>query len=73
MSSVDGLQRETTTVVSGLDTLLIEMVRLQFSWSILISDFWEIHFFLRTIIDSIYKLKSIQISTKKYLHNKINY
>ncbi len=30
-------------------------------------------FLLRTIIDSIYKQKSMQISTKNYLYNTINY
>ncbi len=43
-------------------TLSLEMHWLQISWPIPI-------FFLRTIIDSIYKQKSMQISTKNYLHN----
>ncbi len=51
------------------------MHRLQFSWPIPISDFLEVWpadtdfansiFFLRTIIDSIYKQKSMQISMQK--------
>ncbi len=64
--------------------LKLEMHRLQFSWPIPIPDFLGIVtcqyrclpipiFFLRTIIDSIYKQKSMQISMKSYLHNKINY
>ncbi len=61
----------------------IEMHWLQFSWPIPIFFLGSLTFryrflqipifFLRTIIDSIYKQISMQISTKNYLHNKIHY
>ncbi len=59
----------------------VERHRLQFSWTIPFSDFLEVFryrflpipiFFLRTIIDSIYKQKSMQISIKNYLPNERN-
>ncbi len=59
---------------SGTVGFILEMHRLRFSDLTCRYRFLPIPiFFLRTIIDSIYKQKSMQISTKNDLHNKIKY